>query len=245
MNGRGLTCSPACDAITSVFPDATDYFAVFTVLDGGTHSPGDTLVVTATQDAVTLDSATVTVVGQAHDMTLTMASGKTTVTAGAPSCAIGDSPSDPTRALGRASFTDINGTPLVGYHPTFTTSASSVMHVGNVSGSGAASWEVTSMLQADGQTAGEDVVCGVSAGPATLSAVTRSDEIQGVSGTVTRTQVITVNSPPSVGGIAEAPVIGDVAEPHHGASPAWWIALAVIGVAGAGGAWLWRRRLSR
>ena len=70
LNGRGLVCSPACDGITTVSPDATDNIVVFEVTGNGTRWPGDLLVATAIQDSVSLDSRTITVVGQAHDLVL-------------------------------------------------------------------------------------------------------------------------------------------------------------------------------
>jgi hypothetical protein len=63
LNGRGLTCTPACDALTTTTPNATDHFVAYKITDTGSHHVGDMLVATAMQDAVTLDSATIVIVG--------------------------------------------------------------------------------------------------------------------------------------------------------------------------------------
>ena len=63
MNGRGLTCTPGCDATTSEWPNATDYFVAYKITDTGTHNIGDSLLATAAQDLITLDSIPIVVVG--------------------------------------------------------------------------------------------------------------------------------------------------------------------------------------
>jgi hypothetical protein len=63
MNGRGLRCTPACDGVTTSTPNAIDHFVAYKITDTGTYSIGDTIVATAQQDSVTLDSRTIMVVG--------------------------------------------------------------------------------------------------------------------------------------------------------------------------------------
>jgi hypothetical protein len=62
LNGRGLTCTPACDALTKWSTDPIDHYVAYKITDTGSHNVGDTLVATAIQDAVSLDSITITVV---------------------------------------------------------------------------------------------------------------------------------------------------------------------------------------
>jgi hypothetical protein len=207
LNGRGLNCTPACDAITSTSPDPIDHVAVWAVSDAGTHSPGDTIAVTVAQDAVTLDSSTVTIVGQAHDVELTLADNKTTIQEQAGGCGLTSDGSAPGRATAVVTYTDINGTPLAGYGPTVATSATSVMLVGNAGATGAQQQAVTTMVHTDGKTAGEDVVCGVTPGVATLSATTVGAEIEGIVGTVTRTAQITVTGLPANLALTASPAL--------------------------------------
>lgn len=61
LNGRGLTCTPACDAIGTSSPDA-DNFLAYKIMDTGTHGVGDMFPATAIQEAVTVDSTTIRVV---------------------------------------------------------------------------------------------------------------------------------------------------------------------------------------
>ena len=126
LSGRGLTCAEdaadalsgddatvPCDGIAQAFPDPADNIAIFAVVDAGTAiSP---VTVTATQDAVSLDSAPLTIVGQATDMELTTTAGRTALASRAPSCNDTDDTSDARRAEALATFTDANGIPLVGY----------------------------------------------------------------------------------------------------------------------------------
>lgn len=67
LNGRGLNCSPACDGITTATPDPADHFAVWTILDAGTHVEGDVLTVSVLQDSVLVDSAPLHVIGSHID----------------------------------------------------------------------------------------------------------------------------------------------------------------------------------
>jgi len=204
LNGRGLTCSANvagggqdetvdCDSLTGVAPNATDHQAVFLVADVGSHSVGDTLVVTATQDAVTLDSETITVVGQAHDIQLVVT--KPTIQEAAASCDITDSTSAPTRGGAATIYTDIDGTALVGYWTQWGSSNTSILDVA-LSG---ASEPTPSMLLPDGKTvAAGNVYCGDTAGTANLTAKNLVDDaIAGVTGQVTRTQAITVTGVPA------------------------------------------------
>lgn len=192
LNGRGLNCTPSCDGLSFAFPDATDHMAVWTVSDAGTHSLNDKFVVTAVQDAVSLDSKTLTVAGQAHDVQLTLANNKTTIQEQAPSCGLSSSGTVPSRATAIVTYTDINGVPLAGYMPTLASSNAAVMLVGSGAGTGASQQTLMTIVNADGKTAAEDAVCGVATGSADLTATTTANEIVGIFGSVTRTQTIAV-----------------------------------------------------
>lgn len=196
LNGRGLTCAThaasgaddatvACDGVTINWPDAADNFAVWDVTDSGTLTIGLTFPVTAVQDSVAVDSGTdVAVVGQAHDLALSVA--KSTIQGGLSSCSINDNTTSPQRTAALATYTDINGTPLVGYYTAWSSSSASNMIV--------ALADTPSMLQVDGVTiAAANVACGVSAGSADVDAANAtSGAIQGVPGQLSRTQTITM-----------------------------------------------------
>ena len=187
LNGRGLVCAPLCDGAATSVPNAVDHIVVYTVTSVGTHSSGDTLVATAQQDAVTLDSATITVVGQAHDIAL--AATKTTIQEGLSTCATTDSISAPTRAGAVATYTDINGATVVGYFTTWASSSADML---------VAAPTTPSMVLSDGTTIGAgNVICGVNAGSATLSAKNAvSGAISGET-VVTRTEDITIGGVPA------------------------------------------------
>jgi hypothetical protein len=191
LNGRGLDCTPACDGTTTAVPDAVDHIVTYTVDDAGTHNLGDTLVATATQDAVTLDSNTMTVVGQAHDLQL--ASLKATIQEGltAADCTTTSDITNPARAGVVTTYTDINGTALVGYFTSWASSSASNMVV--------ATPTTPSMLLSDGKTiAAGNVICGVTAGSANLTSKnTTGNAISGITGQVTRTQAITITGVPA------------------------------------------------
>jgi hypothetical protein len=160
----------------------------YKVTDTGTHSSGDTLAATAQQDAVTVDSETITVVGQAHDLQLVVL--KPTIQEGATSCDVTDSISAPTRSGAAGIFSDINGTALVGYYASWSSSSTSVVDV--------AEPVTPSMLLSDGSTiAAGNVICGDGAGSATLSV--KNTVASAISGetTVTRTEDITVTGVPA------------------------------------------------
>lgn len=189
LNGRGLTCVPLCDSVGTAAPNATDHIAFFSVTDAGAHSLGDSFVVTATEDAVTLDSSTVKVVGQAHDITL--AAAKTTIQEGLSACAITDSTSNPARSAAVATYTDINGVALVGYKTSWASSSSNML-VSTLT-------TTTSQLLTDGKTtAAYQVICGVTAGTANLTAKNATaNAISGITGQVTRTAAITITGIPA------------------------------------------------
>src|ERR1700674_382740 len=63
LNGRGLGCTPLCDNVVTQVPDATDHFVVYEITNTGRDSCGDTLVATALQDAVSLDSNVMIITG--------------------------------------------------------------------------------------------------------------------------------------------------------------------------------------
>jgi hypothetical protein len=197
LNGRGLSCDAAgagstCGTTpTPKTPDATDHFVVYKIVDTGTHSVGDTLTVTATQDTVALDSSTITVVGQAHDFQVTVVGSKTTIQEQAASCAITDSITAPTRAGVLGTYTDINGNSLVGYGGTgsWSSSSPSLMKVSLTAD--------VSMVLTDGTTIADyNVICGVAPGSPTLTVKTGGPEVVGT-GAVTRTQAITVTGVPA------------------------------------------------
>jgi hypothetical protein len=184
VNGRGLTCIPACDAVTASTPDATDHILVYLVTGTGSHSAGDAFTVTAIQDAVSLDSRTIAVVGQAHDIALSVT--KTAIQAGLVSCSLSDNAGSPQRTGASATYTDISGTPVVGYGTTWVSSSVPNMLM--------AQYLTPSMVQPDGVTvAAANIACGVSAGSADLQAANYlSGAVIGVA-VVTRTQTITVS----------------------------------------------------
>jgi len=202
LNGRGLVCTPACDNATTSVPDATDHIVVYTVNSVGTHAISDTLTVTATQDAVALDSGTITVVGQAHDITLAVT--KDTIQEGLTQagCTTSTDITLPTAAGATATYSDINGNDLVGYFTSWATSAASKMVV--------ATPTTPSMVLLDGAgpTAAGNVFCGVAAGSATLSAKnTTANAVAGITGQVTRTQDITVTGVPAAVALTASPAI--------------------------------------
>ena len=199
LNGKGLVCTPLCDAATPQTPDATDSYALWKVTDAGTHSASDLFTVTAVQDSVAVDSKANTVVGQAHDMAVSILSNQTTVQAGATTCTPTQATS-PTTARALVFYTDINGNKLVGYMPTLTTSSSSALAIGSTGtfpqvSSGA----LVSMVNGDSNVGAEDAVCGNTASTtsATVTTTSTAGEIAGVSGSVTRTTQITVTGVPA------------------------------------------------
>ena len=196
LNGRGIDCAThvpsgpddgtaACDGVTGSVVNPVDDIAVYEIADAGLHSPGDALVVTAVEDAVTLDSEQITVVGQATNVSIAVGDNKTAVEAGAPTCAAGDSTSDPRRALALGTYTDAGGRQLAGYLPSFGSSNGAVLAV--------AAAAATSMARPDGVTiVAADVVCGGVSGMANVVLTTAAGDLQGNSGTVQRQQAITV-----------------------------------------------------
>ncbi|HYM14993.1 MAG TPA: hypothetical protein VEZ14_05500, partial [Dehalococcoidia bacterium] len=168
----------------------------------GTFVPA---TMTATQTSVSLDSMALTTVGNARNFNLAMGGTppKTTIQEASTTCAMTASASSPTVALAVATYTDVNGVALVGYGPTFATSAVANMAVGNptavTTGAAATSQAVVTMVQTDKSVSGEDTVCGIAAGTPTLSATTTPNELSGLASpfTITRTQAITVTGVPA------------------------------------------------
>ncbi|HYM14627.1 MAG TPA: hypothetical protein VEZ14_03645 [Dehalococcoidia bacterium] len=206
LNGRGLVCMPACDNVATQTPDATDKTAVWHVTSAGTFAGG---AATATQTGVFLDSRTLTVVGSAQDMQLSMVGNKTTIQEGAFMCPMDGSPALPANATARAVYTDVNRTELVGYQPTFSTSSVAQMAVGNALGTtlgpSAASVPVITLAQADATVSAEDAVCGIATGSATLTATTAPNEVAGPFLTVARQQAITITGGPATIALGAAP----------------------------------------
>jgi hypothetical protein len=208
LNGRGLACSSVtggtlgviCDGAaveTPVLVGTSGQFIVWQITDAGTFADGN--FVTATQDGTALNSEALNLVGSAHDISLTVTK-DTIQEANSGSCGPTSSTSAPTRGAAVAEYVDINGNALVGYMPTFSSSSGSTMLVGDGTGAGDTSFQATTMLLSDGSTiAGYDVICGVAAGSATLSAKTTANEgtVMGNAGAVTRTQDITVTGVPA------------------------------------------------
>lgn len=196
LNGRGLTCLPVCDGVTLAYPDASDHILIYEVHDIGTRSAGDTFSVTALQDSVSVDSGMVTVVGPAHDLQISTV--KVTIQEGAASCALSDSTSVPTRSAATAIFTDINGTPLVGYSTDWASTSPATMAV--------AAAQTTSHVLPGGTTiSAPDVACGVASGTADLSASSMPGAINGIVGSVTRTITITVVGVPAAIALTASP----------------------------------------
>jgi hypothetical protein len=192
LNGRGLVCATACTGLATIVPSAgaNGAFATDEITGNGTFTSGN--VVSAVQDSVVIDSSALSLAAQAHNITLFAP--KNTVQEGATVCPLAANPAIPANGVATATYTDINGTPLVGYQPTFTTSNAGVFAIGTGAGAiNATSQQATSMLQPDGTTvAAADAYCGVSTGVATLGATSAAGEIIGVAGAVTRTVDITV-----------------------------------------------------
>lgn len=207
VNGRGLVCSPACDNVATQAPDATDHYAVWQVTGTGTHSVGDSVTVTAVQDSVSLDSSANKVVGQAHDVALSVLNSQTTLGAGATTCTKSQA-TGPTTATAMVVYTDINGNTLVGYNPTLSSSSASTLAVGS-SGTfpQGSSGALLTLVNSDTNVGAEDAICGNASGTATLTATTSStaNEITGITGTVTRTASITVTGVPSAVALTASP----------------------------------------
>ncbi len=193
LNGRGLVCTPVCDGTTSA-TIGSDNYAAWTVTGLGTHALGDTFTVTTTQDGVSLDSSILKVVGQAHDLILSVLNSQTTLQAGASTCSR-TQPVSPTTAHALAAYTDIDGEKLVGYAPTLTTSSATTLAIGSpLTFPATSSGALHTMVNTDSNVGAEDAVCGNTANPAaaTLTATSASGEISGITGTVSRTIMVTV-----------------------------------------------------
>ena len=197
LNGRGLSCTPACDGVTNVAPGADGYVA-YGVTGSGTRSIGDSFAATAVQDSVALDSPAIKVVGPANNFQV--ATPKSTIQEGATSCGAADNVTDPTKAAFFGYYTDIDGQQLVGYATTFSPAWAS-------GSTGVAAGTSVSMLQPDGTTtAAADVVCGGVAGTSTIiTASTAVGAISGVSGVVSRTQDFTVTGVPATIALTASP----------------------------------------
>jgi hypothetical protein len=174
LNGKGLVCSPACDNTPAGLPDA-DLMKAFTVTSAGTFPADFGLPVTATQDNISVDSYPLHLVGAAHDVELSLT--KSTVQEGATTCAFNSTLSAPANGAALATYTDIDGNPLVGYFPTIKSSSTATAKVATASGAGAASQLVVTQLQSDGTTiAGSETYCGVQPGTLTISAAPTAEE---------------------------------------------------------------------
>lgn len=190
LNGKGMTCAPLCDGVATVVPDATDHIALWSVTDGGSNSRGDTLAATAVQDSISLNSETITIVGQAHDISDPTVT-KSTIQEAAASCETTDSISAPTRGGAIVTYTDIDGTDLVGYFTSWSSSDTTVMKVAAPT---TPSWFDSAVKL----TGAENVFCGEAPGTADLKAKnTVPNAISGVTGAVTRTTAITVTGVPA------------------------------------------------
>ena len=205
VNPRGATVGTTTPAAAA----GTNGTFAETTIDNGAIATPSTFVsgskVTVTQDAVALDSAALKTAGIAHDMTLTAS--KATVQEGATACGITASQSAPTNGLATVVYTDINGTQLVGYHPTVGTSAVATLAIGNATGLTTASQPLVTIMNADGTVGAEDAYCGIKAGTANVTATSATGEITGVTGAcndeggntdcLTRTSAITVTGVPA------------------------------------------------
>jgi hypothetical protein len=61
LNGRGLTCAPACDHTVSTV-NASDHMIAYKITDTGSRSVGDMFPATFLQDTITIDTNTITIV---------------------------------------------------------------------------------------------------------------------------------------------------------------------------------------
>lgn len=206
LNGKGLVCTgtttPAanCDGTAaSAQPPDSDLMSAWKVA-GSTAGVGTYAgaVVTATQDSTSVDSGALKLVGPANDVQLTVTKPTIQEGAAANSCTFTDNIAAPEVGAALATYKDINGNALVGYHPTFSTSSASTMAIGSAGGSLTNASQIVVSYNVTGTTiAGADVYCGVAAGTATLSAATLAGEISGQTAAVTRTQAIVVTGVPA------------------------------------------------
>lgn len=209
VNGRGLVCDevfPAaatgtgCDGTTGMAPGAvtstTGNWLVLKVTGLGSFASGSKVAAIQGPSNVEVDSAALTTASQAHDAALAVT--KPTIQEAAPSCAITDSTSAPTRGGAGLTFTDINGTALVGYAATWASSSTSTMTV-------AAPTTVSMQLTGTTTITAPNVYCGVAAGSANLNATAPGSEISGITTGVTRTQAITVTGVPAAIALTASP----------------------------------------
>src|SRR5205807_9660144 len=102
----------------------------------------------------------------------------------------------------------VDGNALVGYTPTFSTSSTSTVIVANPGGLSAGSPNLVSSLQPDGASIlAANVICGVSAGRASVTATTSTNEIAYVSSPLSRSQDVSV-----VGGPATIELVAEPSE---------------------------------
>ncbi len=175
LNGNGLVCTPACDNVATQVPSGASPVAVWQVTGIGSFVSGN--VVTATQDAISVNSIALKSVGAVHNVALTVS--KATVQAGAVSCAVAASQSSPVNGAATMTYTDIAGNALVGYAPTFKTASAATVAIGNTAGSlTTTSQQLTTQVQSDGKTiAAVDSYCGNSSGgPIAVSAAPTGPE---------------------------------------------------------------------
>ena len=192
LNTRGLTTG----AVVGPTAGTNGTWATAEQTAGTTGSAASGSTVTVTQDSVSLDSSAMTIATQAHDVALAVT--KATIQENSSSCALTDSTSDPARGGAGLTFTDINGTALVGYGATFTSSATGTMTV-------ASPVSLSMLIAGTTVTAAGNVYCGVAAGTAVLSATAPGSEISGITTGVTRTSTITVTGVPAAIALTASP----------------------------------------
>ncbi|MHB8685462.1 MAG: hypothetical protein ACYC9X_14190 [Dehalococcoidia bacterium] len=192
LNGSGLTCTPLCDNSAQGVPDS-DLMKAFSITNSSTFPSGGT--VTATQFNVSVSSVPLTLVGAPHNFVISIPTGgKSTLQAGATTCASTDSTAGPTKSYLDGVYTDIAGNKLVGGMPTWGTLFATATNAGIAVAPG------TSMLQADGTTiSSRNVVCGKASGTATVTAAPSAAELtaMGAPSTFAATQAITVTGVPA------------------------------------------------
>jgi hypothetical protein len=200
LNARGATVTDT--GLTGLVAGSNGTFATAEVT-AGTFVSGNTI--TATQDAVALDSEALTVVGVPQNFDLAVS--KDTIQEGntAAACTSASSTSLPTVGLATATYTDINGNALVGYAVDFNSSSASKLAVAPTATDTAAPITITSMAQTDGSMSAQEKYCGIAAGTANVTATAAATVISGTTASVTRTSSITVTGVPAAIALAAAP----------------------------------------
>jgi hypothetical protein len=204
LNGRGLVCDPVCDGATTQVP--ANNRALWTIENRGSVAVGSTVNITASQDTVSID-VPISVVGAPRDLELVIVNDKTTIQEGAPSCAITDSITHPTRTGAIGQVVDIDDRSVVGATVTWSTQNANVVSLGDPARTGgAATREGTTVQLTDGPIGAFNVACGGSTGTAELR-VHAGGNVLGIGEDVTRLATITVTGVPATVDLVPSPAV--------------------------------------